>query len=176
MNAFCLKFSPLALVSSLSLLTLSACSSDPLPEHAVLVPATDLPDTVVGYARWRDGERKPIHRVHCGQESPHYVMLAEGKDFTLRVGFWGEAAATPADIDFEQADSVELRAVDDELQYYRYSTLRILPEMGKVSGSERAAQGQTPLRPTSLAAIEAHQEGVELDFDLSCSGGSLEDA
>lgn len=148
----------------------AACSKQDVPEHALLLPAQDLPDTVLGYARWEvDGQSKPIRRVNCQMEDSFYVMVAEGRDFVLRVGFWGQGARRIEDIDFEQADSVELRSVDEELYFYRYTTLRILSEMGPVRGSVDSVQGRTPLRATSAEAVAKHRSGVELDFEFSCS-------
>lgn len=146
------------------------CSRADAPEHVLMFPAEGLPDTVLGYAAWEtDGERKLIRRVSCAMEDSFYVMEAEGRDFVLRVGFWGEGARTIDDIDFEQADSVELRAVDDDLYFYRYTILRILPEMGSVQGSADAARGLTRLRSTSTEAVVKHRSGIELDFEFSCS-------
>lgn len=147
----------------------AACSRSDVPEHAVMLPADDLPDTVLGYARWAaEDEPRPIRRVRCGMEDNFYVMTAEGRDFLLRVGFWGDQARVLEDIDFEQADSVELRTIDDELYFYRYTTLRIFPEMGPVAGSDGHARGRTRLRPTSTEAVVKHRDGVEVDFEFSC--------
>ena len=134
-----------------------------------MLPAEDLPDLVLGYVQWgADEEPRPIRRTRCQLEDEFYVMVGEGRDFVLRVGFWGEQARAIDDIDFEQADSVELRAVDEELYFYRYSILRILPEMGPVAGSPEFAKGTTRLRPTSTEAVVKHRAGVELDFEFSC--------
>jgi len=154
---------------SLAALT-AACSRSDVPEHAVMLPSEDLPDAVLGYARWEaDAEPKPIRRVSCELQDGFYVMTAEGRDFVLRVGFWGQDAREIGEIDFDQADSVELRAVDDDLYFYRYTTLRILSEMGPVSGSADSVQGRTPLRATSAEAVAKHRAGVEVDFEFSCS-------
>lgn len=153
----------------LTLALLTACSRGDRHEHVLMVPSDDLPDTVLGYVRWDEaGEPKPIRRATCQMEDNFYVMLGEGRDFTLRVGFWGDGAREIGDIDFEQADSVELRAVDEESYFYRYSILRILPEMGPVAGSPGFAKGKTRLRPTSTEAVVKHRAGVELDFEFSC--------
>jgi len=159
---------PAALAAGAALL-IGACSGDGIPEHAVMLPPQDLPDTVLGSATWADGGRKDIHRVVCELDQPFYRMKAEGADFELEVGFWGSDVETLDDIDFEQADSVELRAVDDELYYYRYSILRILPEMGPVAGGPEAAAGKTYLRSTSEQAIAEHGAGIDIDFEFSCS-------
>lgn len=159
----------LPLLCALLLLVLAACSGDRIPEHAVMLPAQDLPDTVLGYVSWTDQARKPIHRVSCHLEDAFYVMLAEGRDFELRVGFWGQDAQSLAEIDFDQADSVELQTVDEDLQYYRYSMLRFLPEMGPVNGSDSHSRGKTALRSTSAAAVAEHRAGIEIDFEFSCS-------
>lgn len=165
--------SGLALVAATVLsLTLVACSRDDVPEHAVMLPPENLPDTVLGYAAWGDGERRDIRRVRCELDEPFYVMKAEGADFELQVGFWGSDAEKLEDIDFEQADSVELRAVDEELHYYRYTILRMLPEMGQVAGSPGLAGGKTYLRSTSENAIADHGPGVDIDFEFSCPAGS----
>ncbi|GEM_PF-7039122 len=157
-------------VALLATLTMTACSGDDLPEHALMVPAEDLPDQVMGYVSWDDvEERKLVRRVSCRMEDSFYVMVAEGRDFVLRVGFWGEGARDIEEIDFDQADSVELRTVDEELYFYRYTILRILPEMGPVSGSVESARGTTRLRSTSTEAVVKHRSGIELDFEFSCS-------
>lgn len=159
----------MALLAVVALTT--ACTSNEAPEHAVMFPKDDLPDIVLGQARWEnDQQPKPIRRVKCEMQDQFYVMTAEGRDFVLRVGFWGEGAQALEDIDFEQADSVELRAVDEELYFYRYTMLRILPEMGPVSGSVESAKGTTPLRSTSTEAVVKHRSGIELDFEFSCPG------
>ena len=160
----------IALLASAGM-ALSACSRDALPEHAVMLPPADLPDAVLGYATWANGERKDIRRVSCGLEDAFYVMTAEGRDFELRVGFWGQDATDLSGIDFDQADSVELRTVDEELHFYRYTTLRILPEMGPVIGADSYARGKTTLRSTSQAALAEHRSGVEIDFEFSCPPG-----
>lgn len=160
-------------ILSLAIFLLMACAENEVPEHALMVPNEDLPDAVLGYASWEgDGERKEIRRVSCEMEDSFYVMLAEGRDFALRVGFWGDGARAIDEIDFDQADSVELRAVDEELYFYRYSILRILPDMGPVAGSPGFASGSTRLRPTSTEAVAKHRAGVDLDFEFSCPGHS----
>lgn len=152
-----------------ALVLITACSRDDVPEHAIMFPDESLPDVVLGYVQWDDiDERKLIRRTHCQMEDEFYVMVGEGRDFVLRVGFWGQDARAIDDIDFEQADSVELRTIDDELYFYRYTILRILPGMGPVSGSVDSARGQTWLRPTSTEAVVKHRSGVELEFELSC--------
>lgn len=162
--------STLVAICLISLVLLTACSRDEVPEHALMLPNEKLPETVLGYASWDEGgERKQIRRVSCQLEDSFYVMLAEGRDFVLRVGFWGEGARQIDEIDFEQADSVELRTIDDELYFYRYTSLRILPEMGPVSGSTQSARGTTRLRSTSTDAVVKHRQGIELDFEFSCS-------
>ena len=168
-----MKFFPLTqiMIIASALVFLPACSRNDVPEHVLMFPNEALPDEVLGYVRWEeDGERKEIRRVSCQMEDNFYVMLGEGRDFTLRVGFWGDGAREIGDIDFEQADSVELRAVDEELYFYRYSILRILPEMGPVAGSPEFAKGTTRLRPTSTEAVVKHRAGVELEFEFSCPG------
>lgn len=146
----------------------AACSETPETDTAEAAEAAALPDTVVGTASWDDHLQRPIHRVRCEFEAPFYSLQAEGHGFELKVGFWGEDAERPEAVDFEQADSVELTLVTPEEEIYRYTTLRILPEMGKVSGSETSASGTTRLRSTSLAALEEYRDGIELDFDFAC--------
>lgn len=162
-------------VALISLGLFVACSRDDFPEHVLMVPNENLPDAVLGYVSWEDdGERKLIRRVSCQMEDDFYVMLAEGRDFMLRVGFWGKDARELTQIDFEQADSVELRAVDTELNFYRYSILRILPDMGPVAGSPGYAKGSTRLRPTSTEAVIKHRGGVELTFEFACESISYD--
>ena len=156
-------------IAALSLIAgFSGCSPSPDPKPAGEQVAAGLPDAVVGIASWDDHLDRPIHRVQCAFEAPFYKMQAEGLGFELAVGFWGDEADQIGEIDFEQADSVELTRVTAEQRIYRYSTLRILPEMGDVKGSPTAVDGRTGLRPTSLAALEEYPEGIELDFEFSC--------
>ncbi len=167
-----LRLIPVSLVL-MALVILAACSRSDVPEHALMLPNEALPDTVLGYVRWEgNGERRPIRQVSCQLEESYYVMVGEGRDFVLRVGFWGGGARDVKDIDFEQADSVELRAVDEDLYFYRYSVLRLLPEMGPVAGSPQSAKGNTRLRPTSTNAVVKHRAGLAIDFELSCPGQS----
>jgi len=146
----------------------SGCSrstgSDSVDEQA----AAGLPDQVVGMVSWDDHPERPIHRVTCAFEPPFYRFRAEGHGFELAVGFWGDQADRIADVDFEQADSIELTEVTAEQVIYRYTTLRFLPEMGTIEGSTSAAKGKTQLRPTSLAALTEYGDGIELDFEFSC--------
>lgn len=146
----------------------AACSENPETDNSQAAQSAALPDTVVGTASWDDHLQRPIHRVRCDFDAPFYSLQAEGHGFELKVGFWGEDAERPEAVDFEQADSVELTLVTPEEEIYRYTTLRILPEMGQVSGSETSASGKTRLRSTSLAALEAYRDGIELDFEFSC--------
>lgn len=146
----------------------AACSQGLQTDESGGQAAPALPDQVVGLASWDDHLERPIHRVRCEFESPFYTLQAEGHGFELRVGFWGEKADSTEEVDFEQADSVELTLVTPEEKIYRYTTLRILPEMGEVSGSESSASGKTRLRSTSLAALEEYREGIELDFEFAC--------
>lgn len=127
-----------------------------------------LPDEVVGMASWDDHTDRPIHRVHCEFEAPFYRFKAEGHGFELTVGFWGEAADRIEEVDFKQADSIELTEVTAEEVIYRYTTLRILPEMGQITGTMNEARGTTRLRPTSLAALTEYRDGIELNFEFSC--------
>lgn len=158
-----------AVIILAGLVLISACSRDDGPEHAIMFPDESLPDVVLGYVQWDDVEEpKLIRRTRCQMEDEFYVMVGEGRDFVLRVGFWGQDARAIEDIDFEQADSVELRTIDDELYFYRYTILRILPGMGPVNGSVGSARGKTWLRPTSTEAVVKHRSGVELEFELSC--------
>lgn len=161
------KFCARVAVMALAGLT-AACSDKPGTESADAAESAALPDTVVGTASWDDHLERPIHRVRCQFEAPFYSLQAEGHGFELKVGFWGEDAERPEAVDFEQADSVELTLVTPEEEIYRYTTLRILPEMGDVSGSESSASGTTRLRSTSLAALEEDRDGIELDFEFSC--------
>ncbi|HMA98535.1 MAG TPA: hypothetical protein VKO38_03660 [Wenzhouxiangella sp.] len=146
----------------------SGCSrstgSDPVNEQ----PAGGLPDQVIGIASWNDHPERPIHRVSCAFEPPFYRFRAEGHGFELAVGFWGDQADRIGEVDFEQADSIELTEVTAEQVIYRYTTLRFLPEMGTIEGSTSAAKGTTQLRPTSLAALTEYGDGIELDFEFSC--------
>lgn len=158
-----------AVVIPAVLVMITACSRDDVPEHAIMFPDESLPDVVLGYVQWDDiDEPRLIRRTRCQMEDDFYVMVGEGRDFVLRVGFWGQDARTIDDIDFEQADNVELRTIDDELYFYRYTILRILPGMGPVNGSVDSAQGKTWLRPTSTEAVVKHRSGLELEFELSC--------
>ncbi|NDY94777.1 hypothetical protein [Wenzhouxiangella limi] len=146
----------------------AACSDEPETGSAGAAETAGLPDTVVGTASWDDHLQRPIHRVQCDFEAPFYKLQAQGHGFELTVGFWGDEADRVSEVDFEQADSVELVQVTPEEEIYRYTTLRILPEMGQVSGSETSASGTTRLRSTSLAALEEYRNGIELDFEFSC--------
>jgi hypothetical protein len=127
-----------------------------------------LPEEVVGTASWDDHPERPIHRVSCEFEPPFYRFRAEGLGFELAVGFWGDDADQIEEVDFNQADSVELTEITAEEVIYRYTTLRFLPEMGPIRGSTSNAQGRTKLRPTSLAALTEYDEGIDLDFEFKC--------
>lgn len=160
----------IAIVALSAIIVTSACSRDDVPEHAVMMPIDDLPQTIVGQVSWEGvDEPKVIRRSRCEMQDEFYVMVGEGRDFELRVGFWGQEAADISEIDFDQADSVELRAIDDELYFYRYSIQRSLPGMGPVDGSVDSARGKTWLRPTSTEAVVKHRAGVEVEFEFSCS-------
>lgn len=152
------------LVTGLTIACSQAIETDKPGDQA----APALPEQVVGLASWDGHLKRPIHRVRCEFKPPFYTLQAEGHGFELRVGFWGEKADSTEEVDFEQADSVELTLVTPEEEIYRYTTLRILPEMGEVSGSESSASGKTRLRSTSLAALEEYREGIELDFEFAC--------
>lgn len=163
-------------VALFTIILMAACSRSAETEQSAAQSADGLPEQVVGTASWDDHQQRPIHRVQCGFEPPFYTLQAEGHGFELRVGFWGDKARRLDDIDFEQADSVELTLVTPEEQIYRYTTLRILPEMGVVSGSESSASGKTRLRSTSLPALEDYRNGIELDFEIACPLSSPEPA
>lgn len=166
MNVKPAMLAALALVAAAALTV--ACSESAETGGASDQRPSGLPDTVVGTASWDDHLDRPIHRVSCAFEPPFYRLEAEGHGFELKVGFWGEQAQKLQAVDFEQADSVELIQVTPEDEIYRYTTLRILPEMGKVSGSEASTSGKTRLRSTSLAALEAYPDGIELEFEFAC--------
>ncbi|MFW6339266.1 MAG: hypothetical protein ACOC0Q_00190 [Wenzhouxiangella sp.] len=144
------------------------CSPSPDASRSHGQIADGLPNEVVGMASWDDHLDRPIHRVHCEFEPPFYRFRAEGHGFELAVGFWGEEADRIEEVDFEQADSIELTEVTAEEVIYRYTTLRILPEMGSIKGSLTQARGTTRLRPTSLAALTEYGDGIELAFEFSC--------
>jgi hypothetical protein len=123
---------------------------------------------VLGQVSWDDHPDRPVHRVSCAFEAPFYRFRAEGHGFELAVGFWGDDAESTQQIDFQQADSIELTETTAEEVIYRYTTLRILPEMGVVTGSADKVEGSTRLRPTSLAALTEYGDGVTVDFEFAC--------
>ena len=107
-------------------------------------------------------------RARCGFAAPCYRFKAAAHGFELAVGFWGDKAEEVEQVDFEQADSIELTEITAEGVIYRYTTLRILREKGAITGSEANAEGSTRLRPTRLAALTEYGEGVQLDFEFDC--------
>jgi hypothetical protein len=147
---------------------LSGCSAPDDPSASGDSLAVVEPETVLGHASWDDHEDRPLHSVSCEFEAPFYRFRAEGHGFELAVGFWGDHAQTVQQVDFEQADSIELTETTAEGVIYRYTTLRILPEMGQITGSTDKAAGSTRLRPTSLAALTEYGDGVQLDFEFDC--------
>lgn len=161
-----------AFAKAFASLTLAAftlgCSPAPNSSQSQEQTAIGLPDKVVGVASWDDHPDRPIHRVQCEFEAPFYRFRAEGHGFELAVGFWGKDADQVEKVDFEQADSIELTEVTAEEEIYRYTTLRVLPEMGEIQGSVTKARGITRLRPTSLAALTEYGQGIELDFEFDC--------
>lgn len=147
---------------------LAACSAPTDLDTSGESGAPVVPEVVLGRVSWDDHPDRPVHRVSCGFEAPFYRFTAEGHGFELAVGFWGDDAEMIDQVDFEQADSIELTEKTAEGVIYRYTTLRILPEMGDISGSTNTAEGSTRLRPTSLAALIEYGDGVQLDFELDC--------
>ncbi len=147
---------------------LAACSASTDPKASGESSTPVVPEVVLGRASWDDRSDRPVHRVSCNFEAPFYRFKAEGHGFELAVGFWGDGAQDIQQVDFQQADSIELTKITAEGEIYRYTTLRILPEMGEISGSTGKAEGSTRLRPTSLAALTEYGDGVQLDFELDC--------
>lgn len=155
-------------LAALATVLLSACSVSTDPDASAQQGAPVVPEPVLGRVSWDDHPERPVHRVSCQFEAPFYRFRAKGHGFELAVGFWGDDAEMIQQVDFQQADSIELTETTAEGVIYRYTTLRILPEMGEITGSAAKAEGSTRLRPTSLAALTEYGDGVQLDFALDC--------
>ncbi|MFU8825326.1 hypothetical protein [Yoonia sp.] len=130
------------------------------------VAQSDTPQA--GQVSWESGVAS-FSETLCGFSGDDFIISARTEGVRLRISFMGDGDLDS--IDFADPSSVRLSFRDTHmLSGLDFAMYKSLGSMGDITASDGAATGQLHLRPASAQALDDRADGLQVAYDLHCTG------